>query len=100
MPEWILELSSELPVLGLALGFMYFWNRHMTAAEARHSAERKDIYDSFMAAIKRVSGECHASQDRGSASLSQIAEGTSRTEKTMARIGGQIDTLITIARGR
>ena len=100
MPEWILELASELPMLALALGFMYFWNRHLSAAEARHSSERRDWYDSFMEAIKTISGECHASQDRASASLSEIAQESRNTGSHMAGIDAKLDVLVSIARAQ
>ena len=99
MPEWILELASELPMLALALGFMYFWNRHLSAAEVRHAEERKDWYESFMGAIKTISGECHASQDRASASLSEIAKESRSTGAHMAGIEATLDVLVVIARG-
>lgn len=97
MPEWILELASELPMLALALGFMFFWNRHLSAAEVRHSAERKDSHASFMVAIKTISGECHASQDRASASLSEIAKESKDTGSHMSGIDAKLDVLVSIA---
>ncbi len=105
MPEWIFDIASELPMLALALGFLYFMNRFISSenarrdrAEVRHSAERKETTDSFLVAISTVSGECHASQDRASASLNDIADSVNKTGSTMIRIDGKLETLITMAK--
>ena len=105
MPEWILNLASELPMLGLALGFLYFMRGFISAEntrrdqiEVRHSEERKDMHESFLESIGTVSGECHASQDRASASLVKIAEATRKTGDTMIRIDGKLESLITLAK--
>lgn len=105
MPDWIMELASELPMLGLALGFLYFMrgfisaeNARRDAIEVRHSSERKDLHASFLESISTVSGECHASQDRASAALKDIADATDRTGATMMRIDGKLDMLIPLAK--
>ncbi len=105
MPEWIFELASELPMLGLALGFLYFMRGFISAEnarrdeiEVRHSEERKDLHESFLTSIQTVSGECHASQDRASASLVKIADATRTTGDTMIRIDANLETLITLAK--
>ena len=105
MPDWILNLASELPMLGLALGFLYFMRGFISAEnarrdkiEVRHSEERKAMQESFLESISTVSGEWHASQDRASASLVKIAEATHKTGDTMIRIDSKLDALVTLAK--
>jgi len=64
----------------------------------RHSSERKDLHESFITSIQTVSGECHASQDRASASLKDIADSVNKTGGTMLKIDGKLETLITMAK--
>ena len=105
MPEWILDLASELPMLGLALGFLFLMQRFVSAENVRrdkadvlHAAQLKDQNTSFLTAISTVSGECHASQDRASTSLKDIADATNKTGDTMIRIDGKLDLLVTMAK--
>ena len=105
MPKWILDVAAELPMLALALGFLFFMHRFISAenarrdkAEARHSSERKSQQDTFLTSITTVSGECHASQDRASAALKEIADATLKTGETMIRIDGKMDALVTLAK--
>jgi len=105
MPEWILEMTKQAPMLALALGFLYFMrgfisaeNARRDAIEVRHSTERKQTTDSFLTAIGTVSGECHASQDRASASLKAIAESVNKTGGTMIKIDGKLDMLVKLAK--
>jgi len=104
VPQWLIDLAGELPMLALALGFIWVMRSHIRdenirrdTESARNADERQSLQSVFLDAIATVSGECHASQDRASASLLEIAKVTGSTGRTMAGIEGKLDTLVTIA---
>ena len=105
MPQWLVDLAGELPMLALALGFIWVMRAHIRDENARrdeeagrNAMERKSLHDTFLGAISTVSTDCHASQDRASSSLNEIAKATGRTGNVMAEIRGELRSLLTIAR--
>lgn len=105
MPEWITDLATQAPMLALALGFIYLMNKYLSAAEARHAVERKDLHDSFLNEMVGVSDRCHEAQDRAidtqagtNIAIEKMATSSNAAVVGIGQLNTQIETIIKMVR--
>ncbi len=105
MPDWAVDLAARTPMLALALGFIFLMNKYLSAAEARHAVERKDLHDSFLKEMVGVSDRCHEAQDRAidtqagtNIAIEKMAASSNDAVVGIAQLNTQIETIIKMVR--